>query len=499
MTCRRAARRARRSRSSRSSSPCALHRLPRSPAVATDVVVLCGGRAPAFIDGSDALRLPQPLGPRSSYAVTAEIPRLKPADLVARGRGYPARSPVDLALPFPTAAEMTGPIPTQEWRATMSDTSADREWRGLYQLNRQIMGTATDPYQITLRIEQYLRLHYLYSLSPPQTAYVSPYAAFLFDTKIGYCQHFAGAMAALERFNGIPARVALGFTVGDLVGHDTFRVTRTDAHAWVEVYFPHVGWVAFEPTPGRRPSGRRTLVDQRRLREPLSGRPGLGYRGRDRDRLAQAAGRSGRPDRQAEGQRHARLRRVAAPFELAAAVGARSARRASSPGRSAGPRSAAAACTAQAGSAACRQRSALLYGELRDRGVGVPRSQTLSETAALSQGPVRARRPPPGRAHRGRAVRRTALRRTRSHRSRPTAPRPAPPVARALRKAARPRGALRPAARPALSLAIAGQEKPAPRRPRQASCVAVALEGHDDHVHGGAADEADDEQVDRLG
>ena len=59
-----------------------------------------------------------------------------------------------------------------------------------------IVGRATDPYQITLRIEQYLRAHYSYSLTPPQTRYASPYAAFLFATKTGYCQHFAGAMAA---------------------------------------------------------------------------------------------------------------------------------------------------------------------------------------------------------------------------------------------------------------------------------------------------------------
>ena len=125
-----------------------------------------------------------------------------------------------------------------------------REWLGLYRLNREIVRGATDPYQITLRIEQYLRSHYIYSLTPPPSRYRSPYAAFLFDTKTGYCQHFAGAMAILERFNGIPARVAVGFTTGALVGRDTYLVRRTDAHAWVEVYFPDIGWTAFDPTPG---------------------------------------------------------------------------------------------------------------------------------------------------------------------------------------------------------------------------------------------------------
>ena len=62
---------------------------------------------------------------------------------------------------------------------------------------------------------QYLRTNYDYSLRPPATGYDSPYAEFLFATRTGYCQHFAGAMAALLRFNGIPARVVVGFTAGE--------------------------------------------------------------------------------------------------------------------------------------------------------------------------------------------------------------------------------------------------------------------------------------------
>ena len=137
------------------------------------------------------------------------------------------------------------------------------EWRGLYRLNASIVDGATDPYRIALAVEEYLRTRYKYSLKPPKTDYLSPYAAFLFDTKTGYCQHFAGAMAVLLRFNGIPARVAVGFTTGEKVGDGTYVVTRNDAHAWVEAYFPGVGWVPFDPTRAgccpssetRRPAG----------------------------------------------------------------------------------------------------------------------------------------------------------------------------------------------------------------------------------------------------
>ncbi len=209
-------------------------------------VVVIGGHAPRYSVGAQALQLPRALNPQAGYSVTATIAQHKPADLVARGRDYPAAVTGDLALPFPAAS----PLTQQQWLAAMGGSAPDREWRGLYALDQQIVGQATDPYQITLRIEQYLRQHYAYSLAPPPTRFASPYAAFLFDTRIGYCQHFAGAMAVLLRFNGIPARVAVGFTTGALVGRNTYVVTRNDAHAWVEAYFPDVGWVSFDPTPG---------------------------------------------------------------------------------------------------------------------------------------------------------------------------------------------------------------------------------------------------------
>jgi hypothetical protein len=156
-----------------------------------------------------------------------------------------------LDLPFPRLAEMTGREPEKQWK----------RWLGLFRLNQRIVGTASDPYEVTLRIEEYLRANYRYSLNAPYTEYevggssvpyprLSPYATFLFDTRAGCCQHFAGAMAVLLRFNGIPARVAVGFRTGKRVSHETYAVGTNDAHSWVEAYFPNVGWVPFDPTPG---------------------------------------------------------------------------------------------------------------------------------------------------------------------------------------------------------------------------------------------------------
>lgn len=70
-------------------------------------------------------------------------------------------------------------------------------------------------------------------------------------TKRGYCVQFASAMIMLSREAGIPARMAVGFLPGTADG-DSRVVRVNDAHAWPELYFPQLGWVRFEPTPGSR-------------------------------------------------------------------------------------------------------------------------------------------------------------------------------------------------------------------------------------------------------
>ena len=199
-----------------------------------------------------SLHVREALGPSLEYDLTAVIPELKPAQFVGLGTVYPEGVEQYLALPFSRVADIEGPDKEGTWRSTVEETGPDGwQWVDLYDLNQRIVGDATDPYEITLRIEKYLRSFFGYSLSPPSSQYPSPYAGFLFDFRAGYCQHFAGAMALLLRYNGIPARVAVGFTTGEEEKPGVYTVSTNNAHAWVEVYFPDVGWVAFDPTPGR--------------------------------------------------------------------------------------------------------------------------------------------------------------------------------------------------------------------------------------------------------
>ena len=75
---------------------------------------------------------------------------------------------------------------------------------------------------------------------------------FLFEVRSGYCEQFAAAYAAMARSIGLPARVAVGFTWGEWDSErEVYAVLGRHAHAWPEVFFAGVGWVRFEPTPGR--------------------------------------------------------------------------------------------------------------------------------------------------------------------------------------------------------------------------------------------------------
>ena len=74
---------------------------------------------------------------------------------------------------------------------------------------------------------------------------------FLIESRTGYCQQFATSFALLSRSLGYPTRIAVGFLPGGSIPNEpgVYQVKGDDAHAWPEVFFEGVGWIAFEPTP----------------------------------------------------------------------------------------------------------------------------------------------------------------------------------------------------------------------------------------------------------
>ena len=118
------------------------------------------------------------------------------------------------------------------------------------ELARQVTAGATNPYDRARAVENFLRTRFGYTLNLTGKPGDDPLANFLFVTRAGHCEYFASAMTILLRTLGIPAREVNGFLPGeynDLAGD--YIVRASDAHSWVEVYFPGSEWVTFDPTP----------------------------------------------------------------------------------------------------------------------------------------------------------------------------------------------------------------------------------------------------------
>jgi len=124
---------------------------------------------------------------------------------------------------------------------------------------------ASNRYDAAKAIESYLQRQYGYSLEM-KAAGPDPLADFLFNVRTGHCEYFATSMAVLLRTHGIAARVVNGFLPGEY--NETagaYTVRQSDAHSWVEVYFPETkAWVTFDPTPsaGREEPVRKGITAQ---------------------------------------------------------------------------------------------------------------------------------------------------------------------------------------------------------------------------------------------
>lgn len=154
-----------------------------------------------------------------------------------------------LPVARPTQARFAGTIYPEEIRDTYLQLPLQLD-RRIPELARKITVRANNPYDQSLAVENYLRTNFAYTLNLTGKAETDPLAHFLFETKAGHCEYFATAMAVMLRTLGIPSREVNGFLPGEYndVGGD-YIVRASDAHSWVEAYFPGHGWVTFDPTP----------------------------------------------------------------------------------------------------------------------------------------------------------------------------------------------------------------------------------------------------------
>jgi hypothetical protein len=132
----------------------------------------------------------------------------------------------------------------------------------LARLAEKEAGDARTAYGAVEKLEQWFVSSgtFHYSNQPPVVG--RPLVGFVTRTHAGYCQYFAGAMALMLRYLGIPARVAVGFAGGTYDPKQrVWNITDREAHAWVEVWFKGYGWLPFDPTPAAQGAApRQTLA-----------------------------------------------------------------------------------------------------------------------------------------------------------------------------------------------------------------------------------------------
>jgi transglutaminase-like putative cysteine protease len=148
------------------------------------------------------------------------------------------------ALQLPASLDVRVPQLAQQWRQTS---------RGDQDVVRQALNYFRDQ-------------NFVYTLSPP-ALHDDPSAEFLFQTRRGYCEHFASSFTLLMRAAGIPARVVVGYQGGEVNPWGNYlTVMQGNAHAWSEVWLAQHGWVRVDPT---------TMVAPERIERGLEALPGL--------------------------------------------------------------------------------------------------------------------------------------------------------------------------------------------------------------------------------
>lgn len=168
----------------------------------------------------------------ADYSIVGLAPQVAASDLELASSTYPTYV-TDTYLSLPGTV-------TQETRDLASQIVSD--------------AGATTPYDMAVAIQNYLRSNFTYQIDAegaPDGRDIVDY--FLFESKVGRCDHYASSMAVMLRSLGVPTRIVTGLAPvpydRDMNGY-VYR--GRNAHAWVEVYFPGFGWIPFEPTPSQQ-------------------------------------------------------------------------------------------------------------------------------------------------------------------------------------------------------------------------------------------------------
>jgi len=180
----------------------------------------------AFLDGG-------PVGKTAAdtYQVVSAVPR----------------DETTAALTAASTAPPTGAAADGQWLALPADLP-----NRVVALAASVTSAADGRLSAVNAVEDFLRTHEKYTLTSPQPARGEDAVDdFLFVSHVGFCEQFATAAVVMLRSQGIAARLVTGYVGGSLTTDAGERVfTGADAHAWVQVFYPGVGWVSSDPTAG---------------------------------------------------------------------------------------------------------------------------------------------------------------------------------------------------------------------------------------------------------
>jgi protein-glutamine gamma-glutamyltransferase len=193
-----------------------------------------------------------------TYKVWSWVRQPSPRQLAASPPDYPELIASGGAF-LNTPSGFVPPFGTPQREDLMREALARRVgptealYARLYDLALEVAGRPRNPYAAVVALEAWFRSGiFTYDETPPASGRTPPLLAFVSRHRRGYCQHFAGAMALMLRYLGIPARVGAGFTTGRYDDErKEWTVADTNAHTWVEAWFAGYGWLPFDPTPGR--------------------------------------------------------------------------------------------------------------------------------------------------------------------------------------------------------------------------------------------------------
>lgn len=237
-----------------------------------------------YTDGRNwerGLAIPQPvdeivaLDPPLSYEIIMEASNQKwlfPLDrLISRPVRLNFNHSGELSTRRPLASRYSfrATSSTAVWNSQISDYDRKRglqlpdnitdRMRGLSSDWRS--GAETDRDVVQAALAHFNQQPFIYTLQPPPLL-GNPVDEFLFDSRKGFCEHYATSFVTLMRLSGIPARVIGGYQGGELNPQGGHLIVRqADAHAWAEVWLNEEGWVRVDPTAAVAPERIEHPID----------------------------------------------------------------------------------------------------------------------------------------------------------------------------------------------------------------------------------------------